>query len=108
MARPNGPHQLRSGAYPEKRQGVVAKAQRLLIIVSSHLSNSKLREQVGVADASVAICDDAWIGANGILSSNMKIGQRAIVAGGGVATKNVPPCTVVVWNPSRFLRSLDE
>jgi acetyltransferase-like isoleucine patch superfamily enzyme len=35
------------------------------------------------------------------------IGERAIVAGGAVATKDVEPDTLVVGVPARFVRRLD-
>jgi acetyltransferase-like isoleucine patch superfamily enzyme len=86
----------------------VAIAQRVLIILSSHPNNSRLREQVGVVNGSVTICDDAWIGAGAILLPNVTVGEQAIVAAGAIVTKDVLPRTVVAGNPARVLRSLDE
>jgi acetyltransferase-like isoleucine patch superfamily enzyme len=86
----------------------VSIAQRVLIILSSHPNNSRLREQVGVVNGSVTICDDAWIGAGAILLPNVTVGEQAIVAAGAIVTKDVPPRTVVAGNPARILRSLDE
>jgi acetyltransferase-like isoleucine patch superfamily enzyme len=86
----------------------VAIAQRVLIILSSHPNNSRLREEVGVVNGSVTICDDAWIGAGAILLPNVKVGEQAIVAAGAIVTKDVPARTVVAGNPARFLRSLEE
>jgi acetyltransferase-like isoleucine patch superfamily enzyme len=86
----------------------VAIAQRVLIILSSHPNNSRLREQTGVVNGSVTICDDAWIGAGAILLPNVTVGERAIVAAGAIVTKDVPPRMVVGGNPARVLRSIDE
>jgi acetyltransferase-like isoleucine patch superfamily enzyme len=86
----------------------VAIAQRVLIILSSHPNNSKLRGQVEDVNGSVTICDDAWIGAGAILLPNVTVGEQAIVAAGAIVTKDVPPRTVVAGNPARVLRSLDE
>lgn len=86
----------------------VAIAQRVLIILSSHPNNSRLREQVGVVNGSVTIRDDAWIGAGAILLPNVTVGEQAIVAAGAIVTKDVPRRTVVAGNPARFLRSLDD
>jgi acetyltransferase-like isoleucine patch superfamily enzyme len=86
----------------------VAIAQRVLIILSSHPNNSRLREEVGVVEGTVTIGDDAWIGAGAILLPNVKVGERAIVAAGAIVTKDVRPRTVVAGNPARVLRNLDK
>lgn len=86
----------------------VAIAQRVLIILSSHPNNSRLREQVGEVSGSVTICDDAWIGAGAILLPNVTVGEQAIVAAGAIVTHDVPAHTVVAGNPARVLHSLDE
>lgn len=86
----------------------VAIAQRVLIILSSHPNNSRLREQVGVINGKVTICDDAWIGAGAILLPDVTVGERAIVAAGAIVTKDVPPRSVVAGNPARVLRSIYE
>lgn len=86
----------------------VAIAQRVLIILSSHPNNSRLRGQLEDVNGSVTICDDAWIGAGAILLPNVTVGEQAIVAAGAIVTKDVPPRTVVAGNPARVLRSLDE
>jgi len=86
----------------------VAIAQRVLIILSSHPNNSKLRDQIGDINGSVTICDDAWIGAGAILLPNVTVGEQAIVAAGSIVTKDVPPRTVVAGNPARALRSIDD
>jgi len=86
----------------------VAIAQRVLIILSSHPNNSRLREQTGVVNGSVTICDDAWIGAGAILLPNVTVGEQAIVAAGAIVTKDVPPHTVVAGNPARVLRSIED
>jgi acetyltransferase-like isoleucine patch superfamily enzyme len=46
-------------------------AQRVLIILSSHPNDSRLRKLVASVDGRVAIGDDAWIGAGAILLPNV-------------------------------------
>ncbi|MAE23268.1 MAG: dTDP-6-deoxy-3,4-keto-hexulose isomerase [Pseudomonas sp.] len=50
----------------------------------------------------------ASIGANATLLPGVSIGEYAMVGAGAVVTKDVPPRTVVVGNPARILRSLDD
>lgn len=49
----------------------------------------------------------ASIGANATLLSGIVIGENAVVAAGSVVTKDVPPNTVVVGNPARFMRTIE-
>lgn len=49
--------------------------------------------------------DDVWIGPHAIIIGGVRIGDGAIVAGGSVVTKDVPPHCVVGGNPAKVLRS---
>lgn len=50
----------------------------------------------------------ASIGSGATILSNVTIGERAIVGAGSVVTRDVPPDTIVVGNPARVLRRIDE
>ncbi len=50
----------------------------------------------------------ASIGANATILPGLTIGQYAMVAAGAVVTQDVPPRALVVGNPARILRYLDE
>lgn len=54
--------------------------------------------------AEIVIEDEAWIGANVVITAGVRIGRHAVVAGGSVVTKDVPPYTVVGGSPARPLR----
>jgi acetyltransferase-like isoleucine patch superfamily enzyme len=86
----------------------VAIAQRVMIILASHPNDSRLRTLVRSVFGHVAIRDDAWIGAGAIILPNVTIGEAAIVGAGAVVTKDVPPRTIVIGNPARPLRSVDD
>lgn len=43
----------------------------------------------------VKICDRAWIGPHTIILHDITVGEGAVVAGGAVVTKDVPPYTLV-------------
>ena len=51
---------------------------------------------------------DARIGANATLLPGVRIGARALVGAGAVVTRDVPPGTLVVGNPARATKTLDE
>src|SRR5271170_1437056 len=50
----------------------------------------------------------ASIGSGATILSNVSIGENAIVGAGSVVTKDVPPNTIVVGNPARVLRQIEE
>ncbi|HEY5796479.1 MAG TPA: chloramphenicol acetyltransferase [Bosea sp. (in: a-proteobacteria)] len=52
----------------------------------------------------VTIGHDVWIGHGAIILPGRNIGIGAVVAGGAVVTKDVPPYTIVAGNPARPIR----
>ena len=62
----------------------------------------------GVGVAPIVIEDDCWIGANAVITAGVTIGKHSVVAAGAVVTKNIPPYSVAVGNPSRVIKRYDE
>jgi acetyltransferase-like isoleucine patch superfamily enzyme len=58
--------------------------------------------------ALVTIEDDCWIGTNAVIIAGVTIGKHAVVAGGSVVTKDIPPFSVVGGNPARVLKQYNE
>lgn len=52
--------------------------------------------------------DGASIGAGAVILPGVTIGEGSIVGAGSVVTKDVPPKTIVVGNPARILRGLND
>lgn len=50
------------------------------------------------------IGNDVWVGSNTLILKGVKIGDGAIVAGGSVVTRDVPPYAVVAGVPARVKR----
>jgi UDP-2-acetamido-3-amino-2,3-dideoxy-glucuronate N-acetyltransferase len=50
----------------------------------------------------------ASIGSGSTILCGVEIGERAIVGAGSVVTRNVPPGAIVVGNPARMLRQVEE
>lgn len=56
----------------------------------------------------VTIHNGASVGANATLLPGITIGERAMVGAGAVVTKDVPARAVVVGNPAKIVRYLDD
>jgi acetyltransferase-like isoleucine patch superfamily enzyme len=56
----------------------------------------------------VTVGREAKIGANVTLLPGVKIGERALIGAGAVVTKDIPPETVVIGNPGRPVKSIDD
>ncbi|MBX7245547.1 MAG: N-acetyltransferase [Candidatus Sumerlaeaceae bacterium] len=54
------------------------------------------------------ICRGAKIGAGATVLPTVVIGEMAMIGAGAVVTENVPPRMVVVGNPARIVKSIDE
>lgn len=85
-----------------------AIAPRVTIILQSYPNRSRLRNIIPMCSGDVVIGSDAWIGAGSIILPNIRIGHTSIVGAGSIVTKSVDERLVVVGNPAKFLRSLNE
>ena len=56
----------------------------------------------------VRVDDHAVIGARAVIRAGVRIGKRSVVAMGAVVTKDVPPNTVVVGVPARYIMTRKE
>ena len=71
---------------------------------------------VGVADLiesgevtkPVVIEDNVWIGGGAVVLPNVTIGRNAVVGAGAVVTRDVPANTIVVGNPAKVTREIDQ
>lgn len=56
----------------------------------------------------VYIHQNAWLGANAVITPGVSVGENAIVAAGAVVTNNVPKNTVVAGVPARVIKVLNQ
>lgn len=54
------------------------------------------------------IGDNVYIASNSTVIGNISIGNNVIIGAGSVVTKDIPDNSVVVGNPARILKALDE
>lgn len=60
-----------------------------------------------VTTAEIVIDDEAWIGANAVITAGVRIGKHSVIGAASVVTKSVPPYSVAVGNPARVIRQYD-
>ncbi len=78
-------------------------------IVASGLNHGYEDISLPITDQKVStdpiiVEDEAWIGANAVLTAGVTIGKHSIVAAGCVVVKDVPPYSIVGGNPGRLLK----
>jgi galactoside O-acetyltransferase len=55
----------------------------------------------GHTTGAIVIEDDVWIGANVVVTRDVRVGRGAVVAAGAVVTRDVAPYTIVAGVPAR-------
>jgi acetyltransferase-like isoleucine patch superfamily enzyme len=93
------------GGYVEIADNVLI-AQNVVIRASDHRHDIVDRPiaQQGHVGGKIVIEEGAWIGANAVLTRNVRIGAHSIVGAGAVVTRDVAPFTVVGGVPARMIR----
>jgi acetyltransferase-like isoleucine patch superfamily enzyme len=66
------------------------------------------QKDINIPAKSISIEDDVWIGFNSTILKGVNIGKGAIVGASSVVTKDVMPYTVVVGNPAKFVKNIDQ
>lgn len=61
-----------------------------------------------VAIAAVTIESGVWIGYGVLILKGVTIGKGAVIGAGSVVTSSVPPNSVVVGNPARVIREIEQ
>ena len=78
----------------------VCISQQVYICTGSHDCR---RRAFDLITRPVSIGDGAWLAARSLVLGGVTIGANAVVAGGSVVTKDVPPATIVAGQPARFI-----
>ncbi|MDE5771797.1 MAG: galactoside O-acetyltransferase [Ruminococcus sp.] len=91
----------RGGITIEDNVQIAANAQ----LISN---NHDLYERMILTCKPVLIKEGAWIGAGATILPGVCVGKYAVVGAGSVVTKDVPDYAVVVGNPSKVIKILDE
>ena len=78
------------------------------IYTAAHLLQAEPRIQGWEVAKPVVIEDNVWLGGGAILLPGVRIGRNAVVGAGAVVTRDVPADTVVVGNPARVIRKIEQ
>jgi maltose O-acetyltransferase len=78
------------------------------IYTAAHLLQAEARIAVWEVTRPIVIEDNVWIGGGALVLPNVTIGINAVVGAGAVVTRDVPAGTVVVGNPARVVREIDQ
>lgn len=89
-------------------EDAVSIGMNVLVITGSHDLGGPQERAGDLTREPVRIESGAWVGAGCIILPGITIGRGAVVGSGSVVMKDVAPNTVVMGNPARVVRRLDE
>ena len=78
------------------------------IYTAAHLLQAEPRIQGWEIAKPIVVEDNVWLGGGAILLPGVRIGRNAVVGAGAVVSRNVPANTVVVGNPARVIREIEQ
>lgn len=78
------------------------------IYTAAHLLQAESRNQGWEVAKPVIVGNNVWIGGGAILLPGVNIGANAVIGAGSVVPRDVAPNTVVVGNPARVVREIDQ
>ena len=78
------------------------------IYTAAHPLDADVRQSGLEYARPIRIGHDVWIGGGAIILPGVTIGDRSVIGAGSVVVRDVPAATVVVGNPARILRALDD
>lgn len=80
------------------------------IYVSNHQfsnPNIPIIDQGSYKFSHVILRKGCWIGANVIILPGVEIGENAVVGAGSVVSRDVPPRTLALGNPAKFVKNIE-
>ena len=78
------------------------------IYTAAHDLYAEARNQGWEVAKPIVIEENVWIGGGAILLPGVRIRRNAVVGAGAVVSRDVPANTVVVGNPARVIREIEQ
>ena len=78
------------------------------IYTAAHLLQAEGRNQGLEVAKPIMIEDNVWVGGGAILLPGVTIGRNAVIGAGAVVSKHVSANVVVVGNPAKVVREIDQ
>jgi maltose O-acetyltransferase len=78
------------------------------IYTAAHPIQAEARIQGWEVAKPILIEDNVWIGGGAIILPGVRIGKNTVVGAGAVVSRDVPANTVVVGNPAKVIREIDQ
>lgn len=73
-----------------------------------HIMTNGLNWQISLNEHEIIIEDDVWIGFNSTVLKGVTVGRGAIIGSNTVVTNNVPENAIVIGNPGKILKIIEE
>ena len=82
-------------------------APNVSFYTAEHPLDYKTRNQGLEYAKPIKVGNNVWIGGNVIVLSDVSVGNNVVIGAGSVITKDIPDNVVVVGNPARIIKHLD-
>lgn len=90
--------------HANHRPDWVTTTSQLLGPVTPQIADMHMKMGHPSCKGDIIVENDVWIGATSTIMSGIKISNGAVVAGGSVVTKDVPPYAIVAGNPAKVVK----
>lgn len=76
-------------------------------VILTHYMQLDHRGWISWTRGKVHICNNAFIGANCVITKPITIGHHSVIGAGSVVTKDIPPCEIWGGVPAKFIKKIE-